>query len=90
MKLDNKNFMDLELNKIIGEEIKHIRTIHNISTVQLAKKLNNKITRQTISNYENATCRIKNDIFVEICIACNEDPNEVYDRILMKYIKSSK
>ena len=83
-------YMDSMLNKIIGDTLKKYREEKNLSLEQLSNKLNNKVSRQTLSTYENGRSKLKISMFFDICKALQVDPNEVFEEINMKYFKNAK
>ena len=83
-------YMDSMLNKVIGDVLKKCREEKNLTLEQLSNKLNNKVSRQTLSTYEMGRSKIKISMFIEICEALQLDPNEVFEEINMKYFKNSK
>lgn len=82
--------MDSLLNKIIGEVLKKYREQKGYSLEELSNKIENKVSRQTLSTYEFGRSKIKISMFVEICEALGVNPNEVLEEINYKYIKNSK
>lgn len=88
--IKDNNYLDAELNTIIGEVLKKHREQQGLSLEELSNKMNNKIIRQNIHNYENARTRLKLSRFLMICEALHLDPNEVFDEINMKYFKNAK
>lgn len=84
------SYMDSLLNKIIGEVLKKYREQKGYSLEELSNKIENKVSRQTLSTYEFGRSKIKISMFVEICEALGVNPNEVLEEINYKYIKNSK
>lgn len=84
------SYMDSLLNKIIGETLKKYREQKGYSLEELSNKINNKVSRQTLSTYEFGRSKIKISMFVDICNALDINPNEVLEEISMKYFKNAK
>lgn len=83
-------YMDSLLNKIIGETLKKYREKNKISLEELSKRINNKVSRQTLSTYELGRSKIKISMFVDICNALGVSPNDLVEEISMKYFKNAK
>ena len=83
-------YMDSLLNKIIGETLKKYREKNKISLEELSKRINNKVYRHTLSNYELGRSKIKISMFVDICNALGVSPNDLVEEISMKYFKNAK
>ncbi len=81
MDFDNDDNLDYQLNKIASTVIKEKRQQKGYSLEELANKLNNIVTRQSLYRYENNEARMKNNIFQKICLALDENPNDVWDEI---------
>ena len=89
--LTNKNdYIDAELNTIVGEVLKKHREEQGLSLEELSNRMNNKIIRQNLHNYENAKVRLRLSRFIMICEALHLNPAEVFDEINMKYLKNAK
>ena len=84
------DYLDAELNKVIGEVLKKYREQEGLSLEELSNRLQNKIIRQNLHNYENARTRLRLTRFIMICEALHLDPVEVFDEINMKYLKNAK
>ena len=84
------NYLDSELNIVIGEVLKRHREQQRLSLEELSNKMNNKIIRQNLHNYENARTRLKLSRFIMICEALQLDPEEVFEEINLKYFKNAK
>ena len=69
MNFDNDENLDYQLNKIASIVIKEKRNKKGYSLEDLANKLNNIVTRQSLYRYENNEARMKNNIFKKICLA---------------------
>jgi len=74
--------LDFELNKAIAETIKELRIKHKLSLEELSKKMNNLVVRQTLSRYELNKSRMTLQIFNAICKALNEEPTEIWNKVL--------
>lgn len=83
-------YMDSLLNKIIGETLKRYREERGLTLEELGNKLNDKVSRQTLSTYETGRSKIKTQRFIDICKALNIDPAEVLEEINIRYLKNSK
>ena len=83
------SYMDSLLNKIIGETMKKYREKNNLSLEELSNKINNKVSRQTLSTYETGRSKIKIEMFCDICEALGVKPNDMLEEINMKYFKNS-
>ncbi len=88
MDFENEDNLDFQLNKIASEIIKEKRLKKGYSLEELANKLNNIITRQSLFRYENNEARMKNKIFKKICLALDENPNDVWNEINDKLINN--
>lgn len=84
------SYMDSLLNKIIGETLKKYRELKGYSLAELSNRINNKVSRQTLSTYETGRSKIKITMFVDICKALGYDPREVLEEISIKYVKNAK
>lgn len=58
MKCDDK-LVDTDFNIVIGNVLKEKRLEKGWSLLELARKMNNKITRQTLFHYENGETKIR-------------------------------
>lgn len=85
--MNNKDYIDSVLNKIIGDTIHHEREKRNLTLEQLAKKAG--LTKQNIYYYEIARNRIKVEKFIKICNALELDPSKTLDFINLEYIKKA-
>ena len=83
-------YMDSLLNKIIGETLKKYRELKGYSLEELSNKINNKVSRQTLSTYETGRSKIRINMFKDICYALGYDPKELLDEISIKYVKNAK
>ena len=88
MNFENDDNLDYQLNKIASIVIKEKRLKKNYSLEELANKLNNIVTRQSLYRYENNEARMKNNIFKQICLALDENPNDVWDEINNRFLES--
>lgn len=61
MKCDDK-LVDTDFNIVIGNVLKEKRLEKGWSLLELARKMNNKITRQTLFHYENGETKIRRNI----------------------------
>lgn len=88
MDFDNDENLDYQLNKIASNIIKEKRLKKGYSLEELANKLNNIVTRQSLFRYETNEARMKNTIFKQICLALDEDPNNIWNEINNRLINS--
>lgn len=88
MNFENDDNLDYQLNKIASIVIKEKRLKKNYSLEELANKLNNIVTRQSLYRYENNEARMKNSIFKKICLALDENPNTVWNEINNRFLES--
>lgn len=86
MVYDDK-LVDTDFNKVIGEVLKEKRLEKNWSLLEMSRKLNNKISRQTLFHYENGDTKIRRNIFVDICKIFCIDPDTLIDEITIKYMR---
>lgn len=82
-------YMDSLFNQTLGEVLKKKREERNLSLEQLANRLDNEVSRQTLSTYESARSKIRIDMFLKVCKALNYDPNEIYDEVTVLFFKKS-
>lgn len=87
MNFDNDDNLDYQLNKIASIVIKNKRLEKGYSLEELASKLNNIVTRQSLYRYENNEARMKNNIFKKICLALNENPADVWSEINNRFMQ---
>lgn len=78
--------LDSYLNQSIAEVLKELRESRNWSYGDLANKLNNKVTRQTLNNYEQGKTKLRMNMFFELAKVYNLEPKEFYEKINIKYI----
>lgn len=88
MNFDNDDNLDYQLNKIASIVIKEKRQQKGYSLEELANKLNNIVTRQSLYRYENNEARMKNNIFKRICLALDENPADVWNEINNKFLSN--
>ncbi len=86
MNFDNEENLDYQLNKVASIIIKEKRNKKGISLDELANRLNNVVTKQSLYRYENNEARMKNKIFKKICLALNENPSDVWEEINNRFI----
>lgn len=78
--------LDNYLNQSVAETLKELREQHNWSYTDLANKLGNKVSRQTLNNYELCKSKLRMNMFMEFARVYNLEPKELYEKINMKYI----
>lgn len=88
MDFDNDENLDYQLNKIASLVIKEKRQQKGYSLEDVANKLNNIITRQSLYRYENNEARMKNNIFKKICLVLNENPADVWNEINNRFLSN--
>lgn len=86
MNFDNEENLDYQLNKVASIIIKEKRKKKGYSLEELANKLGNIVTRQSLYRYENNEARMKNSIFKKICLALDENPAEVREEINNRFL----
>lgn len=87
MNFENDENLDYQLNKVASVVIKEKRLRKGYSLEELATKLNNIVTRQSLYRYENNEARMKNNIFKKICLALNENPTDVWNEINNRFFQ---
>lgn len=80
--------VDTDFNKVIGDVLKEKRVAKGWSLLELSRKMNNKVSRQTLFHYENGETKIRRNIFIEICKVHNIDPDSLIDEITIKYMRN--
>ena len=85
--MNKDDLLDKEFNKIVGEVLKAKRERKGYSLQELSNKMRNKVSRQTLSKYENNTSNIRNGIFISICEALGEYPPDIFEEISLKYMR---
>lgn len=86
MDFENDDNLDYKLNLIASQVIREKRIEKGYSLEEVANRLNNIITRQSLYRYENNDARMKNNIFKKICLALNENPSDVWNEINDRFI----
>lgn len=89
MVYDDK-LVDTEFNKIIGQTLKEKRIERGWSLLELSRKLNNKVSRQTLFHYENGETKIRRNIFIDLCKVYVISPDTLLDEIIIKYMRKGK
>lgn len=79
--------VDTDFNIIIGEVLKEKRLQKDWSLLELSRKLNNKISRQTLFHYENGDTKIRRNIFIDLCKVYGVDPDTLLDEITIRYMR---
>lgn len=80
------DLLDNYLNQAIGETLRELREQHNLSYAELAKKLGNIVSRQTLNNYELAKSKLRVNMFIELAKVYNLTTKELYEKINYRYI----
>lgn len=78
--------LDNYLNQAIAEVLKELRTSRDWSFTELAKKMNNIVSRQTLNNYELAKSKLRMKMFFEFAKVYNIEPKDLYEKINMRYL----
>lgn len=78
---EDETTLDFKLNEIASKIIKEKRLKKGYSLEDLANRLGNVITRQSLFRYESNDARMKNNIFQKICLALDENPQDVWNEI---------
>lgn len=89
MVYDDK-LVDTEFNKVIGQTLKEKRIERGWSLLELSRKLNNKVSRQTLFHYENGETKIRRNIFIDLCKVYVISPDALLDEIIIKYMRKEK
>lgn len=87
MVYDDK-LVDTDFNKVIGDVLKKKRLEKGWSLLELSRKLDNKISRQTLFHYENGDTKIRRNIFIDLCKIYNVDPDNLLDEITITYMRN--
>ena len=87
MVYDDK-LVDTDFNKVIGNVLKKKRLEKGWSLLELSRRLNNKISRQTLFHYENGETKIRRNIFIDLCKVYNVDPDTLLDEITITYMRN--
>ena len=85
--MHNDELIDKEFNRIVGDVLKSKRERKGYSLQELSNKIGKKVSRQTLSKYENNTSNVRNGIFIAICEALGEYPPDVFEEISLKYMR---
>ena len=85
--IKDDKLVDTDFNLIIGKVLKEKRIQKGWSLLELSRKLNNKVSRQTLFHYENGETKIRRNIFIDLCNIYNVDPDTLLEEITIKYIK---
>lgn len=84
---DERAILDYEYNMIAGKVLREKRQAKGYSLDTLSNKINNLVSKQAISRYENGEARIKNNVFMAICYGLNCEPIDVFNEIGKRYHK---
>lgn len=82
----DSELLDTYLNQAVAEVLKELRESYKWSYTDLAKKMNNKVSRQTLNNYELGKSKLRMSMFMEFASVYHLEPKELYDKINMRYI----
>ena len=78
--------LDNYLNQAVAEVLKELRTSRDWSFTELAKRMNNVVSRQTLNNYELAKSKLRMKMFFEFAKVYNIEPKDLYEKINMRYL----
>jgi transcriptional regulator with XRE-family HTH domain len=67
--------------RVLGDEIRRLRKKRGLTRKQLNRRLQSEISLQTLATYELGTRQCSVVRFVEICVALDEQPNELMARV---------
>lgn len=79
--------VDEQFNVIVGNVLREKRLKKGYSYQELSNKIDNIVTKQTLSNYEKCLTKIRIDKFIAICKALGESPANVWEEISLKYMQ---
>ena len=82
----DSELLDTYLNQAVAEVLKELRESYNWSYTDLANKMKNKVSRQTLNNYELGKSKLRMNMFMEFASVYHLEPKELYDKINMRYI----
>ncbi len=82
----DSELLDTYLNQAVAEVLKELRESYNWSYTDLANKMKNKVSRQTLNNYELGKSKLRMNMFMEFAKVYHLEPKELYDKINMRYI----
>lgn len=84
---DKDNLLiDSLFNQAIAEVLKELRQERGLSLQELAKKMDNIVTRQTLNRYELGLSKLRMNVFLKFASAFNMQPKDLYEKINMRYI----
>lgn len=84
---ENEN-LDVLFNRTVGKVLKEHRIKQKKSLQFIADKLGT--TRQAIFRYEKAEVTLKKTTFEKICMALNEEPQQIFNEISKRFYEYSK
>jgi len=82
----DSELLDTYLNQSVAEILKELRESKQWSYTDLANRIKNKVSRQTLNNYELCKTKLRMNMFLEIAKAYNIEPKELYEKINMRYL----
>ena len=89
MKIDNvklnDDLADIIYNKAIQTTLKKLRIKYNLSFQQLANKLNNVVSRQTLCHYEMGDSKVRMYMLKELAKVYNITIEEMFTMITANY-----
>ena len=92
MKIDNRTIyveselVDIVYNKAIQKTLKEIRLKNNYSLNQLVNKLNQKVSRQTLSKYETGKSKIRIYMLKQLADIYKITLEEFFTKITANYL----
>lgn len=85
---DKDNLLiDNVFNQAIAEVIKELRQERGLSLQELADKMNNVVTRQTLNRYELGLSKLRMNNFIQLAKAFNMQPKDLFEKFNIRYIK---
>lgn len=76
--------------RVLGDEIRQLRKKRGLTRKQLNHRLQSEISLQTLATYELGTRQCSVVRFVEICVALDEQPNELIARVHQRVFAGSR
>lgn len=83
----DEKLVDTDFNIVIGNVLKEKRIERGWSLLELSRRLNNKVSRQTLFHYENGESKIRRNMFIDLCKIYNINPDSLLDEITIKYMR---
>lgn len=70
-----------EYQRVLGEELRELRKNHGWTRRELSRRLDSEISQQTLATYELGTRHCSVVRLVELCVAMDEQPQELLARV---------